>query len=284
MIKIWLNGYSGMIGNAINKAYNPYEYELLNTDLEELDITHLDNVLNYGEINRPDIIINCVGMTNVEECENNREDAYRVNAIGARNLSIVAAKISAKLIHISTDDVFSGDKQKPFDEFDTPNPTSIYGKSKLAGENYVKELTQKHFIIRSSWVYGTGENFLTQVIEQGKKNTSLKIGMDQISSPTSANELAKFILYIMKTNEYGTYHVTCDGTCTRQEFTQEIFDLLNIPCLIEGVKTKDADLGSVHPSYNVLDNFILRILNDYHLPSWKDALKAFINKEDQDER
>lgn len=278
MLKVWLNGYSGQIGQEINKLLDPLQYEIFCTDKDDLDITKVDSVLNFGEINRPDIIINCAGMTDVDECEANKEEAFRVNAIGARNLSIIAGKIAAKLVHISTDDIFNGTKEKPFDEFDEPNPSTIYGKSKLAGERYVKEFTRKHFIIRSSWVYGHKSNFVTKVIEAAKNKQTLHIANDQYGSPTSAKELAQFIIYIMNTNEYGTYHMTCLGVCSREEFAKEILKQLNIETQFIGVPTNQADFTNQHPSYTVLDDLILRILNDYQVLTWQDALNDYLKE------
>lgn len=278
MLKVWLNGYTGQIGQAINELLDPLQYEIFCTDKDDLDITNVDNVMSFGEMNRPDIIINCSGLTNVDECETHKEEAFRVNAIGARNLSIIAGKISAKLVHISTDDIFNGTKEKPFDEFDEPNPSTIYGKSKLAGERYVKEFTKKHFIIRSSWVYGKKENFVTKVIEAAKNKQTLYIANDQYGSPTSAKELAQFIIYIMNTNEYGTYHMTCLGVCSREEFAKEILKQMNIETPFISVPTTEADFTNIHPSYTVLDNLILRILNDYNAPTWQDALKDYLKE------
>ena len=158
MLKVWIVGSEGQIGEAINEVLDPLEIEVLNTDKNALDITETDEVLHFGEINRPDVIINCTGITDTDECEKNPEHAYRVNALGARNLSIVARKCGAKIVQLSTDDVFDGKSKKPYTEFDDTNPLTVYGRSKRAGENYVKEFTHKHFIIRSNWVYGKGGN------------------------------------------------------------------------------------------------------------------------------
>ena len=144
MMKIWVSGASGQVGTAITDVADPLAFELLNTDVEELDITEIDEVLNFAELNRPDVIINCAGITDVALCEKNPELAYKVNALGARNLSIAARKIGAKLVQISTDDVFDGQSSEPYCEFDDTNPKTVYGRSKRAGENYVKEFTEKH--------------------------------------------------------------------------------------------------------------------------------------------
>ena len=165
MLKVWIVGSEGQIGEAINEVLDPLEIEVLNTDKNALDITETDEVLHFGEINRPDVIINCAAITDVELCEKQPEEAFRVNALGARNLSLVARKTGAKMVQLSTDDVFDGLAQKPYTEFDNTNPKTVYGKSKCAGENYVKEFTHKHFIIRSNWVFGKGNNFVNRVLE-----------------------------------------------------------------------------------------------------------------------
>ena len=208
-LKIWLAGAAGQLGQAINEVVDPLEMELLNTDKEELDITVIDDVLSFGEVNRPDVIINCAGVTDLKTCHDDPETAYRVNALGARNLSIVAAKTGAKFVQISTDDVFDGKTTKPYSEFDDTNPITVYGRSKLAGENYVKEFTAKHFIIRSNWIYGSGNNFVKHILEAAKNRQVLDVASDQFGSPTSALDLARLVLHLVQTNEYGTYHATC---------------------------------------------------------------------------
>ena len=136
MLKVWIAGASGQIGRALNDVLDPMQIEALNTDLDELDITDTDEVINFGTVNRPDVIINCTGITDTDECEANPEYAYRVNALGARNLSIVARKCGSKIVQLSTDDVFDGQSKKPYTEFDDTNPLTVYGRSKRAGENY----------------------------------------------------------------------------------------------------------------------------------------------------
>ena len=160
MQKIWVCGARGQIGQAVNDVVDKLEFEMLDTDVDDLDVTDTDEVLRFGEMNRPDIIINCSGMTDISSCEENPSQAFKVNALGARNLAIVAAKMQAKMVQLSTDDVFDGRSTEPYTEFDLVNPGTVYGKSKLAGENYVKEFTTKHFIVRSTWVYGKGQNFI----------------------------------------------------------------------------------------------------------------------------
>ena len=278
MIKVWIVGSNGQIGHALNEVLDPLEIEVLNTDKDELDITDTEEVLNFGIVNRPDVIINCTGVTDTKLCEEEPELAYRVNALGARNLSIVARKNGAKIVQLSTDDVFDGKSKKPYTEFDDTNPLTVYGSSKRAGENYVKEFTHKHFVIRSNWVYGkVGQNFVNQVLEAAEKGNALSVAADQFGSPTSAKDLARMILYLINTNEYGTYHVTCSGVCNRYEFAQEILRLSGKEIELKAVPT-ESDLSAVRPPYAVLDNFILRIIDMYDMPDWKESLEEYMNE------
>lgn len=279
MIKVWIAGSNGQIGHALNEVLDPLEIEVLNTDKDELDITDTEEVLNFGIANRPDVIINCTGVTDTKLCEEEPELAYRVNALGARNLSIVARKNGAKIVQLSTDDVFDGKSKKPYTEFDDTNPLTVYGSSKRAGENYVKEFTHKHFVIRSNWVYGkVGQNFVNQVLEAAEKGNALSVAADQFGSPTSAKDLARMILYLINTNEYGTYHVTCSGVCNRHEFAQEILRLSGKEIELKAVPTEQSDLSAVRPPYAVLDNFILRIIDMYDMPDWKESLEEYMNE------
>lgn len=279
MIKIWITGSTGQIGSAINKVLNPRDYKVLDTDDEVLDITNLEQVLNFCKANRPEVIINCAGIANEQECSKNPELAYKVNALGARNVAIAAFKINAKIVQISTDDVFDGTNDFPITEFDKTNPITVYGKSKLCGENFVKEFATKHFIIRSSWVYGEGKNFVTYILDKSRSKEHLNIAKNQVGTPTSAKELARFILYIINTNEYGTYHFTCTGRCSRIDFTKEILRLANLSnTVINEVDKIDSEYSMNHPSYAVLDNFIIRLENEYKAKSWQDALSEYIKE------
>lgn len=277
MLKLWIVGSESQVGKAILSVLDPIELEVLCTDKEELDITNTEDVLSYGEINRPDIIINCAAVTDPKLCEAEPELAYRVNALGARNLSLVARKHNAKIVQLSTDDVFDGHHTKPYTEFDDTHPLTVYGRSKRAGENYVKEFTHKHFIIRSTWVYGEGKNFVNALLQTAETETEAAIPTDQFGSPTSAKDLARIILHLIQTNEYGTYHATCKGKCSRYEFAEEILKLSGkklklIPALAADVPT------AARPAYAVLDNFILRIIDVYDMPTWQESLKEYLEE------
>lgn len=277
MLKLWIVGANGQIGSALNELVEPLDVEVLNTDKDEVDIACTDDVIRFGEINRPDVIINCAAITDIDECQNDVDQAYRINALGPRNLCIVARKIGAKVVQISTDDVFDGTSDKPYNEFDNTNPQTVYGRSKKAGEDYVKEFTHKHFIIRSNWVYGkNGKNFVNQLLTS--KESVLEVTNDQVGSPTSAKDLARAILYLIETNEYGTYHITCNDVCSRYEFAMEVKKLANLTVEIKQTNSSD----SIRPAYAVLDNFILRLVKGYTMPNWKTSLAEYLNEIKED--
>lgn len=281
MLKLWIVGSNSQVGTALNELIEPLDIEVFNTDKEEIDIANTNDIIRFGEINRPDVIINCAAITNLDECASDKDQAFRVNALGPRNLCIVARKIGAKVVQLSTDDVFDGTNDRPYNEFDRTNPQTIYGCSKKAGEDYVKEFTHKHFIIRSNWVYGKkGKNFVNDLLNYDQ--AVLNVASNRLGSPTSAKDLARAILYLIKTNEYGTYHITCKGVCSRYEFAQYLKERANKKIELKKVEAKDIDKGTVRPAYAVLDNFILRLVNEFEMPDWKTSLDEYLKdiKED----
>lgn len=283
MQKTWVCGANGRVGQQIIKLLEQSYGEVFCTDKDSVDITLPEAVSNFAQRNRPHYIINCAGLTDVLECEKNREEAFKVNALGARNLSVAARKVNAKLVYLSTDDVFDGEQQEPYNEFDTPKPQSIYGKSKLAGENFVKELSPKHIIVRSSWIYGTGDNYVNTILKMAKEGTEIKASKDQIASPTSAACLAKKMLELMESAPDGLYHVTGQESCSRYEFAKEILELAGLNTKVIPVSAKEDKLTAMRPSYSVLDNLMLRMSEIECLPDWRISLKEYILLQIKDE-
>lgn len=278
-LKIWVAGCDGQVGKAIAKAADPEKMSLVNTDKADLDIADLEKVLAFAKKERPDIIINCAAVTDTYICMMNNELAYRVNALGARNLAIAAREVDAKIAQMSTDDVFDGKSERPYHEYDDTNPSSVYGRSKRAGERYVKEFTYKHFIFRSSWVYGDGTNYVKTLLRRTITEQEILVADNQYGSPTSADVLARIVLKLVQTNEYGTYHATCKGSCSRYEFAQEIMRLAGKKhVVIRPVTTMKAEISSARPEYTVLENFVLKILGEDSLPNWEEPLKAYIEQ------
>lgn len=282
--RIWLVGAQGQVGSAFLGLLDTDEVELLPTDQEDVDITNSESVRLFMDMNRPEIIINCAGMTSLMDCEENKEDAFRVNALGPRNLSVAARSFRARMVQFSTDDVFDGKSQSPYDEFDPPSPVSVYGKSKLAGENFVKELAPKHLIIRSSWVYGKGNNFVTQILERIQKGYEVQASCGQFASPTSAVEVAKTIYLLLEKEAYGTYHATCQGYCSRYDFARKIAELCGSHGQILKTPTSQSPDAFLRPSYTVLDNLMLRISGLPTPVHWEQALKQYLDQENKGDK
>ncbi|MDO4941994.1 MAG: dTDP-4-dehydrorhamnose reductase [Lachnospiraceae bacterium] len=277
--KIWVTGAKGQVGKAICKEADKLTYVIYSTD-RDLDITDMTEVSTFAHSFRPNIIINCAGMTDLTLCEENPLDAYRVNAIGARNLAAVSRAVGAKFVQISTDDVFDGVRQVSLNEFDTVMPITVYGKSKLAGETLVRELNPKHLIIRSSWIYGDGShNFVSHLLETAKTRDTIQVPNDQFSCPTSAIELARCILALIETNEYGIFHASCEGMTSRYNFAKKIIKLagLSDTVTIEPVIAASTNVGIVNRSrYTILDNLMLKLTGTYEMPAWEDALNEYM--------
>ena len=276
MKKIWITGAEGHIGTALLDLLEGVEYQLLPTDIEEVDNTKIDEVTQFVHVNRPDVVINCAGLTDVQECENNVDEAYRVNAIGVRNVALAANEVNAKVIQISTDDVFDKESRVPYNEFDNVHPRTIYGKSKEAGEKILTQLLNRFVIIRSSWIYGIGRDFVDEVLRNVGQGKTMEVPNNQYAAPTSAKELAKVIRYFIDNEEYGLYHVVCPGSCSRYEFARTILEYSG--------KAGELDLypvvieDSARPTYSVLDNMMLRLTGIEEPKDWKAALKEYLDE------
>ena len=287
-MKIVVTGSKGQLASEIIGMIKSEESEigkidpiyknsnLVCVDVDELDVTQKKAVEDFLLKEKPDLVINCAGMTNVDACETNVELAMKVNAIGPRNLSEASSKIGAKIVHISTDYVFSGDGQTPYCEWDICNPQSIYGKSKLLGEIFTKENNNKYFIVRTSWLYGkNGNNFVKTMINLGKDKSSIKVVDDQRGNPTNANDLAHHILKIAASDQYGIYHCTGEGECSWCEFAREIMNLASLDCKVEPCTTDEFPRPAKRPSYSSLNNLMLKSTVGNEMRNWKEALKSF---------
>lgn len=279
MKKIIVTGCNGQLGRAVNKQYaGNTEYELVNTDVAELDITSVDKVMDLvGEV-KPYAIINCAAYTAVEACEKEEDLAFRINAIGARNLGIAAEAVGAKLVHISTDYVFAGNGTRPYRETDPTGPQGAYGRTKLAGEEFVKEFSSRHFIIRTAWLYGDGKNFVRTMLRLAETNDKVRVVRDQVGSPTSASELAKAIAYLLPTDNYGLFHGTCEGDCSWAQFTEEIFRLAGISTIVEGITSEEYGAAVKRPAYSILENYMLKMTTDFMFKDWHDAIAEYLKE------
>ena len=277
MKKIIVTGCNGQLGRALNQIYaGSTEISCINTDVGELDITDIDAVLQLAREVKPYAIVNCAAHTNVNACESQVDAAYRINAIGPRNLSIAAAETGAKLVQVSTDYVFPGDGSRPYTEFDATGPQSVYGASKLAGENFVRDFARNYFIIRTAWLYGDGNNFAKTMLRLSEQNDTVSVVMDQVGTPTSAKELAKAIAYLLPTENYGIFHGTCEGDCSWADFAEEIFRLAGKQTKVKRITTEEYPTPAKRPAYSILDNYMLRLTTDFVFADWHDALEEYM--------
>ena len=256
---------------------------LLLADIDEVDIADMDSLRRFTAQGEIDVIINCAAYTDVPGCELNPTLAMQANALGPRNLAILADELGAKLIHVSTDYVFDGEASAPYAEWDIKNPQSVYGKSKHLGEEYIKERTDRYFILRTSWLYSRyGKNFVKTMLRIAKEKGECRVVCDQRGNPTYAGDLAHHILKLASTEVYGTYHATGNGVCSWFEFTQKIVALAGIPAIVFPCTSAEFPSSVKRPAYSALDNLALRATVGDEFRPWEDALAAFLAEYKED--
>lgn len=280
-MKIFVTGCNGQLGRAVNLQYkDDPNVTFVNTDVADLDITKVDDVMGAVKAEKPDVIVNCAAHTAVDACETDWDNAYRINAIGPRNLSLAANEVNAKLVHISTDYVFDGKGTRPYTEFDKVDPQGAYGKTKLAGEEFVKAFANRYFIIRTAWLYGDGKNFVKTMLRLSETNDAVSVVNDQVGSPTSTKELAGAIAHLIPTDNYGLFHGTCEGVCSWADFTEEIFRLRGLSTKVNRITSAEFNAKAPRPAYSVLDNYMLKLTTDYKFAQWEHAIAEYLKELD----
>lgn len=277
MKKVLITGCNGQLGRALNQLLAEKPIEIINTDVDTLDICDAGQVLALVQKEQPDTIINCAAHTAVDKCETDADNARRINALGPKNLAAAAKAIGAQLVQVSTDYVFDGNAGKPYIETDTPCPQSVYGSTKLEGEQAVLEQMENCYIVRTAWLYGDGGNFVKTMLRLAKERDTITVVNDQFGSPTSALELARMILHIVDSGEYGIYHATCEGVTSWYDFAKEIFRLADAKVNLLPVTTEEYTAAvAKRPAYSVLENARLNGQGDYRMKPWQDALVEYM--------
>lgn len=276
-MKILITGAKGMLAKAvINKLKD--ENQLICTDSQELDITDKNMVMEYVEKEKPEYIINCAAYTAVDKAEEEEELAEKVNSEGPKNLAIAADKYNCILVHISTDYVFNGDLDinKTYKENDKTLPVTVYGKTKKEGEDNIIQNSSKYYILRTAWLYGEGNNFVRTMLKLSKEKEELNVVNDQHGSPTYTEDLASIIKQIIdKKIPYGIYHTTNIGYTTWFDFTKKIFELSNISCKVNPVKSEEFVRPAKRPKNSKLSKD--KILEEgITIPDWEDGLKRYL--------
>lgn len=290
-MKIMITGCYGQLGNELISILKsgkseigimPEELkgaEILPVDVDSLDIADCEKVKAFVLENRPDVIINCAAMTNVDGCESDYVTAFKVNAMGVRNLSMAAKETGAKLIHVSTDYVFEGNGTRPYVEWDLVNPQSAYGASKALGEKYALTFNDKSFVVRTSWLYGyIGKNFVKTVRRVIRERGGITVVNDQRGNPTNANDLAHHLLKLALTEEYGIYHCTGEGECTWFDFAKKIAELSGFGDVVKPCTSDEFPTPTKRPAYSSLRNLALECTIGNEMRNWEDAIEEYIKK------
>ncbi|WP_457743345.1 dTDP-4-dehydrorhamnose reductase [Sulfurimonas sp.] len=277
MINILVTGANGQVGSELRELSKKYAYNFFFTDRDALDITDKTAVEAFVQKNSITTIINAAAYTAVDKAEDDKENADKINHLAVKYLAEIAKVSNIALIHISTDYVFDGKNYKPYTEEDTTNPNGVYGATKLAGENAMREANPKNsIIIRTSWVYSSfGANFVKTMLYLGKERESLGVIFDQVGTPTYARDLAQAILDIMpkiQNNTVTIYNYSNEGVLSWYDFAKEIMRMAKIECEINPIETKEYPTPATRPYYSLLNKAKIKNEFDIMIPYWKDSL------------
>lgn len=283
-MRVLVTGASGQLGKDVVALFQQKGHEVMGCSRSELDIANLEQCQQVINEFQPDSIIHCAAYTAVDAAETDVDGAYKVNAVGTRNVAVAAEKAGAKMVYISTDYVFNGRSAVPYQEYDNTDPQSVYGKSKRAGEVLTQSLSSRYFIVRTSWVYGLhGNNFVKTMLRLGQEKPQLQVVHDQKGSPTYTVDLARFLEELVQTEKYGVYHASNSGDCTWFEFTQAIFEEAKelgfmIKVQVEPCTTEQFPRPAQRPANSVMDHLSIRTNGLTDLRPWREGLVDFLKQ------
>ena len=274
-MKILVTGAAGQLGREIAKQ--GLEHELILTDSDNLDITDGKATMTFFRDVKPDAVIHCAAYTNVDGAEADADGAFKVNVIGSQNIAAGCLETGARMVYVSTDYVFDGAGSTQYCEFDAVNPQTVYGRTKWQGEEIVRQILGRHYIIRTAWLYGEGNNFVRTMLRLAETQSTLRVVADQIGTPTSTVDLAWSVFRLLASDAYGTYHATCQGQCSWYEFAREIFLQTGKAVEVVPVTTAEFVRPAKRPAYSVLDNYMLRMSVGDPNRRWQEALHEYLN-------
>lgn len=273
-MRVVITGSKGQLGSALGRVLD--DEELLLVDLPEHDITHLESIAQAITGFRPGVIIHAAAMTDVDGCEREPDMAHRVNVLGTRNVAVAAQQSDSSLVYISTDYVFGGDSKAPYQEYDEPNPLSMYARTKWIGEQLVRSLLSRYYVVRTAWLYGKGHrNFVEAILRLADQRDSVPMVTDEIGSPTYALDLARALSLLIRQPAYGTYHLSNAGTCSRYRWAKEILRLAGRTDL-ELIPSENYPRAARVPKHVALYNFFGAELGIVMRP-WQEALQDYFD-------
>jgi dTDP-4-dehydrorhamnose reductase len=273
-VKILVTGAAGMLGSDVVRAAEFVNHQVVGLSHADLDVADRLTVARRMLEERPDAVINCAAYTDVDGAEDDLEGAMDINAEAAANVSVAANEISAKVLYPSTDYVFDGSKSEPYLESDEPRPQSIYAQTKLAGEHETAGANPRHYVVRSSWLFGTaGRNFVETMLSLARDHGEVLVVRDQVGSPTYTAHLADALVRLVDTEAFGLHHLASQGECSWFEFAQEIFSQAGVECRVMSCTTEEFGRRAPRPSYSVLGTERREAL---YLPHWKEGLASYL--------
>jgi dTDP-4-dehydrorhamnose reductase len=283
-MRVVVVGGNGQLGIDIASAFSDRGDTVASLTHADIELSNLDSVRSRLSSTPADIVVNTAAMHHVEKCEEQPDKAFAVNAIGARNLALVTRELASVLVHISTDYVFDGAKGKPYREDDVPLPVNIYGNSKLAGEFLVRTVNPRHFVLRTSALYGKhpcrakgGQNFVELMLRLGRERGGVRVVDTEFVSPTSTKDLARQVVALSGCDEFGLYHATGEGSCSWYEYAKEIYSLANVHAKVEVASSSEFPAKVARPHYSVLENHALKQLGLNKFQPWQEALAAYLS-------
>ena len=278
-IKVLVTGVNGQLGFDIVKRLKEFDIDVYGTKRDNFDLINKEQVRASILEKKPNIIIHCAAYTAVDKAEDERDFCYAVNVEGTRNVAEVAKEIGARLVYVSTDYVFDGSGENPHTEFEKTNPINFYGYTKEQGEQIVRNLVDKCYIVRTSWVYGlNGNNFVKTILKLSESRNEINVVSDQIGSPTYTKDLAKFIVDLIQTNNYGIYHGVNEGYCSWYDFAVSIFEKADIEIKVNPISSDEYPTKAKRPINSKLSKENIKKAGIEKLPSWEDAIQRFLEE------
>lgn len=278
-MKVLVTGYNGQLGYDVVKELDSRGIDCRGVDLDDFDITDREQTFAYLNEYAPDAVIHCAAYTAVDRAEDDEETCRKVNVDGSENLAMACKKLDAKMLYVSTDYVYGGLGEAPFETTDETDPQSVYGRTKLEGENAVKKYVDKYFIVRTSWVFGiNGNNFVKTMLRLGAEREVLTVVDDQIGSPTYTPDLARLICDLILTEAYGTYHGTNENYCSWAEFASMIMKLGGRKAVIKPITSAEYPAKAKRPLNSRLSKSCLDNVGIKRLPTWQDALERYMRE------